>query len=279
MNAFSTYEYTSLLVQLLLFVVTIGMTIFLTKWTITSQYDVALKSGSLDRPDPCLYFGNHKLSPSSETRIVYGSLFENDSPIIAFLPLELRNEGKKTLKDVSITVRYPQAPNMLLSEVDVKGAGIFSKENPERTTSQRYPFQYASWHTTGVHPNVLLGIAEPFGLVETKPIVRTFREGNQWYRADTEYSLHILITVTAEDVQAQDYVVLLHSIKCSNIEDLECKYHAKVKQRSRHIRESVSYLKFALLYFAQVQKNDIMIYLSKDNKAIQKVISYYPVRF
>jgi len=170
---------------------------------------------------------------------------------------------------------------MLLSEIDIKGAGIFSKENPERTTSQSYPFQYASWHTSGVHPNVVLGIAEPFRLIETKPIVKTFREGGQWYRFDAEYSLSILITVTAEDIQAQDYPLLLHSIKCSSISDLEQKYQDKVKQRSKHLREreSISFTRFALLYFGQAQKKDILIYLSKDNRANQKVISYYPLQF
>jgi len=104
MNTFSRYEHTSLIVQIGIFIATIVITVFLTIWAITSQYDVALKSGSFDRPDPCLYFGDHKLSHSSETRVIYGFVFENESPITAILPLELRNEGKKSLKDVSITI-------------------------------------------------------------------------------------------------------------------------------------------------------------------------------
>lgn len=263
------------------FIVGVVISPLLTGWKISSQYDIASKSGAFDKPNPCLYFGDQKLLPHSETRIIYGYIFEDQSPIIASLPLQIVNEGKKTLRNVSLTIRYPKNPKMILSETELslKGAGILDGNDPKRTTSELAQFDFASWFLNDINPKIMFGIGESIRLIETKPIVETFRDGNQWFKTSVEYSLPLQVTIAAEDIDAKDYILLLHSIKSANIDDLSKKYYDKVKDRSQRIRESISYFKLLMFYLTQTQTNDILLYLSKDNQANQKIISYYPLQF
>jgi hypothetical protein len=182
----------------------------LTKWTISSRYDIALKSGLFDKPKAEVYFANKKLLPHSETRIVYGANFEDQVPIIASLPLQIVNEGNKTLRNSSITIRYPQNKMMLSeAELPLKGAGILDENIQKRTTSELPQFKFASWFIKDLNPKILFGIGESFRLNETTQI-RTFLDykTNQWMREEIEYTLSLLVTVSAEDIEAQDYMLL-----------------------------------------------------------------------
>jgi hypothetical protein len=217
------------------------------------------------------------LPPHSETRIVYGANFENQVPIIASLPLQIVNEGKKTLRNGSITIRYPQN-SMMLSEAELplKGAGILDENIPKRTTSELPQFKFASWFIKDLNPKILFGIGESFRLNETTQI-RTFLDykTNQWMREEIEYTLSLLVTVSAEDIEAQDYILLFKSIKSSDIDDLINKYYLKVNNQSQRVRKSMSFIDYLILYFHQPVEDATFIYITKDNKVYQKVVSRY----
>jgi hypothetical protein len=267
------------IVNITLLIVNIILFVIFQFRTISQKESIAQRSGVFDKPKPSLYFNNQKLLPQSETRIIYGSLFEDQSSIIAKLPLQIVNEGTKTLKNVSITIRYPQQPDMLLSEKELSltGAGILDNNDPKRTTSEMHPFRFASWSKIDINPKIMFGIGESFRLIETKQ-VNTFRDNNtnQWMQASVEYSILLLVTISAEDIEAQDYMLLVKSIKSANIDDLSQKYYTQIKEQSHKIRKSISFIKYLSLYFGQTKINEVLVFISKDNNFYQKPISYYP---
>lgn len=247
------------------------------QWTRSGMYDIALRSGAFDKPEPSLYFGNYKLNPGSVIRIIYGYKFEEERvPIIAIMPLHIINNGGKTLEDAAILIRHQQFPfkqfNTIVQETDyqINGDGI------TRNTRSDGQFGTATWSIKAINPKMLLEIKEPLRIVDMKkPVVITFREGNKWYHLSYE-SLKLLITITAKDTQPQDYNISIQSMKSSNKDELEKKYKSKIADRSRKIRESLPYLKYIKLYFSQSKIDDILIYLDKDNNFYQTIVSYYP---
>jgi hypothetical protein len=271
----SIVNVTLLIINIILFV------IFQFK-TFSQKESIAQRSGAFDKPKPSLYFNDEKLLPQTETRIIYGSLYRDQSPIIAKLPLQIVNEGTKTLKNVSVTIRYPEHPNMLLSETELllTGAGILDGNDPKRTTSKMHPFRFASWFIKDINPKIMFGIGESFRLTETKQI-NTFLDynTNQWLQTSVEYSLLLLVTISAEDIEAQDYLLLIKSIKSATIDDLRQKYYATVMEQSKKLRKSMSFIKYLSLYLGQTKRNEILVFIPKDNDFYQKPISYYPFNF
>lgn len=265
-------------------------------WAIRSQQDIAQKSGAFDKPNPCLYLGNHKVLPDSKTRITYGFLFNDSSIIITRLPLIIKNEGEKTLKNVIITIRYPLIANIVVPEdlIKLKIAGSIIEIQPNRKTSQLDPFEYASWNLHNINPNDTISIEEPFRLYLTKNIEGTtlsYKE-NKWFRYSIDYSLILNVSISGENVKTQDYTLLLHSMKSSGMEDLMHKYGIKPNERNHRIRDSNSYFDYLMLFFKQTEQEDLLIfpsldaitingeknlYFSKEKRDDIKIISYYPI--
>ena len=79
--------------------------------SIKSSFNIAERSGAFEKPIFAPILGHHSLQPDEITEVVFGmdSSIPEGVPVIGFLPLGIRNNGERTLKNVVTPIKQLSA--------------------------------------------------------------------------------------------------------------------------------------------------------------------------
>jgi|GEM_PF-3837154 len=230
--------------------------------TIRSSENIAIKSGAFHKPNAILLLGNELLSPDSPQDLVFGISSQPNSIFIGRLPLVLKNSGEKTLKHISITIRYPNIVNIAvpdeLSRHKVQGPYF---KDFKRKVDRIGNFDYSSIYLEDIDPGRSIFVGDIFSLQNTKVNDSiTIEKQNFSISYELYFSIDLLISVGGEDIQTRDYRINLFGFDAKNMDDVKSEMKRYLSKTSSEIRRKSNILQYLSLWLTEKKRKVVMVY-------------------
>jgi hypothetical protein len=186
------------------------------------QEEIAEKSGAFEKPAMQVLFAG-MLNANREYNVAVGSPFEPSSLTSIALPFSVESVGQRSVEDLYVQFRYHQGLKLMVDEAFVTSQSNLLGSG-SRKTDRVDPFEYSTFHFDKMHPGVRINIGEPIIIRETRFVdeitaeTRDKKQMNMKYAV--EYSYQIGVSVTAQDLKSQDYMLSVSGIKASNLDNL-----------------------------------------------------------
>lgn len=186
------------------------------------QEEIAAKSGAFDKPAMQVLLAG-MLNSNREYKIVVGSTFEPSSLTAVTLPLSVGSIGQRSVEDLYVQFRYHQGLKLMVDEAYVTSQSNLLGSG-SRKTGRVDPFEYSTFHFDKMHPGVRINVGEPIIIKETRfddeITTETRDRKNLRVKYAVEYSHQIGVSVTAQDLESQDYALSVSGVKASDMDHL-----------------------------------------------------------
>lgn len=199
-------------------------TILIAIWGISMNERIAEKSGAFDKGEIKLSFGGYLINPSYRYDVYYGIDFSDSTLHLTTLPLGIHNNGKKTLEDVKLLMKYPHnskmiVENNLLDTVNISISPIVRK------ILKVNPYDQTLFECKSINPNLSI-LTEDMIYIHKEIIERyaypakTKDEISVNATIEYKFSPLIQLTITAKDIIAEEYFLNMYSRQGTDINKL-----------------------------------------------------------
>lgn len=235
--------------------------------SIQSQENIAEKSGAFDQPNPVAFIGDYQLKNTSND-LIYGSHLNDRTQIISTIPLVIKNKGRDSVEDMTVTFRYPLAGKLAVSKEYLKfGAyGRITNRKPSREYNKVGNFEYVSYTVPNLNPGEIFTLTEPIALSET--IIRDTVNVPEIYKGpitDVMYSIKTTVSVSAKNVQVKDYTVEIQSLPSSSVALFKKQVTSLLVQEAENKIKSMSLVERINATFGSPKVSATAIYVSPDS--------------
>lgn len=215
---------------------------------IRASWQIAELSGSLDKTELEVGFGDLVLPPSTVIHLISGTkeLSKSSGPIIGGIPIRIASTGKKSLEAVTVTFQYhPFFKRSLLNEIDARPNGDIGPIALQRSLLENQDRTFMSYKIPILNPGTSVTIFEPF-LMQSTTITDTVSAMSKDGKPMTasyvvRLSKQFAFTVGAKDTGIRPYSVSLTVTQADSLQDLlQKEANRHVESRRREIRKKLS---------------------------------------
>jgi hypothetical protein len=241
------------------------ITIIISIWSVQENKLVAIQSGAFEEAVPELKILNYTLNPNVKTELIFGKPEIENALQLGRLPILINNTGEKSLRNVTVTYRFPIIGNLCLDDESFPFniEGTYIKGGVVRTVSTIEPFVYISHFYERINPEQKLLMQEPFRLCQTLiqdtisfPVI----DGRFGFNYKAEYRFEIVITVSADDTKTIDYKIKVGCINADDMEILKKKYVQYVNELSKQQRNGTKFFKYFKSLLFDKKRETVLVY-------------------
>jgi hypothetical protein len=144
---------------------------------------------------------------------------------IGVLPLQLANEGEKSVDSAVLIIRYP----LMMKRKALEEVGTFSISGPPiarlaKNITSDTEFDYATYQVDSLNPHVGMNAEEPIHLYETKldaNVPVSTKDGAHYVVSlSSLFVVKILATTIGRDIPATNYELAIITTHASSIQEL-----------------------------------------------------------
>ncbi len=170
---------------------------------------IAIKSGAYDKGSLSFLFGNYPIVPEMKYDVYFGVNLNEKDLNFTNLPVGIINTGKKTVEEVSLFYRYPNATQIAVPDslFEIKTVLI---ENLKRKFEKADKFDNISFNVGKMNPNLPINAGDLIFLnKETKQNftfpVKTKDSVTVIAKTEVSYSFPFNIMLTGKDIESTNY--------------------------------------------------------------------------
>lgn len=225
---------------------------------------IAKRSGAFSKGDLEVYIANLNLLNGITNKVIFAYPSEKGSKVFAQLPIYLRNNGEKTIEDITLHIKFPKIANMAFDtdklnlHYDVFGLKANSMSHEFKTIGN---FDIVVYHIPSLHPKQVLKINEPIHLVESITTPVDINIGKEALMVKISYGIDL--NVFAKDIQEVEKKTTLETIQSSDMSDLKSQYRRQLRFQAETERSKYSLLQYATLLLKDNKVNDSVLILPK----------------
>jgi len=229
---------------------------------IQASENIAIKSGVYEKPKTRLFLGNELLSQESNQDITFGFDFPDNSVVFARLPLVLKNDGEKALKNASITIRYPNMVNIAVSNdyISMDTQGPFFKEYG-RKFDRIGNFDYISQYMECINPGQSIHIGDIFSL--NKTVINDVFDVpgfNEKLFYEFFFSIELLVTISSEGERQKDFKINLSAFDAKDMNELKDKYKKYLSKLANQLRLDTNFAHYFLGCLKNKENSTVLVY-------------------
>lgn len=258
----------------------IGVSIFLSLYSLYKSDSIAIESGAFKKPNIHAYIDQMSLTKHKTNNIVFGvnNIELKRGLVVSTFTINIINNGDKNLENLYMTYRYNNIlrrsalENLNLNIYGTVVDGYFSRKFSSSPT-----FDFVTYHFADVNPSITISIDEPFVLHETK-ISDVVELENYKLPYLVYYSIQFQLNIGASIFPHQDYNFDVSVIKSHDLNDLQTKFEEQYLVRKlKNIRERSSALSYlGMLLFGNERQSTVLIYPHNQEIGSGENIVYFP---
>jgi hypothetical protein len=234
-------------------------------WAVYVSKNIAVQSGSLDKPVLDVFIGKNNISKSQKNELIIGLDVEKfgNQVVVGGIPVVIHNSGKKSLQDLNIKFSYHKdIGRQALSELMVyEATGGYYAKTADRHFSKMGSMQIASYHFQQLNPQAAVEVIDPLVIAETRYKERIKLNNGVSFTATVDYGIIVEIGVSALDMVPITRKVNVSVINASSLPELQRKHNASIVKSIEELREESRFWEyFKSLIFESSQVNVSYVY-------------------
>lgn len=232
-------------------------------------WEIATRSGSLDKPALSLELGNSPLMAGADTLILFGasSISDQQKVVVGSLPFRITSSGSKDVKDISLSFIYHKIFGRQMiedaGEQVVSGPSELAPLSKKLTSDGTSTF--ITYTSEALRPGLSVTISEPI-LLEPSEITTTVDiKSKDGVDASVDVTARLVrrfgLVVAASDAALTSYPFSLAVVRADTIEDLGSssyvlKHIAGLRVK---LRQEMGFFPYLLSAFSSRQISNIVL--------------------
>jgi len=247
-------------------------------WAIKVSKNIAVQSGSFDKPILEVLIGNNEISKSQVNELVIGLDVEKygNEFVVGGIPIAISNSGKKSLKGVNFKFSYHESiGRQALELMEYNVVGGYHSKHVDRHFSKMGSVQVASYYFPQLDPQGVVEITDPLVIAETRYKDRITLDNGISFTATVDYGLVVEIGASALDMVPIVRDLNVSVINATSLSELQRKHRETIVKNINETREEAHILEYLeSLVFGNNRVNVSYVYPEIESVSSEQVTIY-----